>query len=525
MAQTHGNTAASKLINAPRSRSFSGPFGRLFRELPPWEPKGDSEVAHLDSIEKIAAQMGPQNPAANNKSIPAGYTYFGQFIDHDLTFDPRSSLQKHNDPESLEDFRSPAFDLDCIYGRGPDDQPYMYAQSGDPDFKKGMLRWDKSNVFGEPDLARIGPAFSVPTPLNLGQISDADKSLSYLHRAVIGDKRNDENTFVSQLQLTFIKFHNAVLDQLTDGGPNSFAEAQRLTRWHYQWVVIHDWLKRLCGAELVDAMLCSGDCPGKPKLCYYNPHEHPFMPVEFSVAAYRLGHSMVRGRYSINKLVGPNNNPRGLPTFDGAADTNPLGDFRGFRPLPRAWTVDWSFMLQFKNDPAQQPQLQFSSPLDKSLAQALIAMPTAIADPDEVPSNPPTPPTPPPNPIKRSLAYRNLLRSWRFCLPSGEAVARHMGIDISGNPASESAEFSAHGDTPQWRYILDEAAAAPQNGEKLGPVGSRIVAETFIGLLAADPSSYYRVHPNWTPDARIPVVGDGFQLRDIVNFAGARVEL
>lgn len=65
-----------------------------------------------------------------NQGINAGYTYLGQFIDHDLTFDPASSLQKQDDPDALVDFRTPRFDLDNIYGRGPDDQPYLYEEDG-----------------------------------------------------------------------------------------------------------------------------------------------------------------------------------------------------------------------------------------------------------------------------------------------------------------------------------------------------------------------------------------------------------
>lgn len=510
MAQTHGNTAGSKLISAPHSRSFSGPFGRMFRILPAWEPKGDTDEEKLKAIADIADEMKGGAPTDNNKTIPAGYTYFGQFVDHDLTFDPRSSLQKKNDPESLEDFRSPAFDLDCLYGRGPDDQPYMYAQDGDPEFPiKGMLRWDKANVFGEADLLRLGPKFTAPPPFDISptdqsKLSDEDKKRTYLHRAVIGDKRNDENTFVSQLQLIFVKFHNAVLEKLKrDGKATDFSEAQRLVRWHYQWVVIHDWLKLLCGEKFIDDILNGGGYPGKPALRYYKYEKHPFMPVEFSVAAYRLGHSMVRGAYKINGPV-----PR-LPTFAKPADNNLFGDFRGFRPLPPGWTIDWSFFFNFTKANPEPANMQFTSPLDKSLAGPLIDMPRAIADPDEVPVD-----SPARDALKSSLAYRNLLRSWRLGLPSGQSVAKMIGV------TKQTTRMDLTGDTPLWRYILDEAEVDGSK-EKLGRVGATIVAETFIGLLAADPSSYYRIDPDWQPDLGDTVAkGMEFKLRDIIKFAG-----
>lgn len=461
MPQSHGNKAATTPIHAPGSRSYQGPFGRLFRNLPAWEPAGVGEPAQLADIERLAQEMveGAFNPALDNETIPAGYTYFGQFVDHDITFDPRSSLQKASDPENLENFRTPAFDLDCIYGRGPDDQPYMYDGNGK--FLIGRNEQDADD-----DLVRNKKGI-----------------------AIIGDKRNDENIIVSQLQLTFLKFHNEVMGQT-----GNFDEAQRLVRWHYQWVVVHDWLKRLCGAKVVDNILYS-DCPGKPKLCHYKYHEYPFMPVEFSVAAYRLGHSMLRGRYRINQTV-PD-----LPLFDRAADGKPLDDFRGFRPLPGAWTIDWSFFLDFAGNKGSQAKPQFSRKIDKLLVRPVIEMPDQIASP--LP-NPPFPPS-----VARSLAFRNLVRAWRLGLPSGQSVARRIGATPLPGP-----------DLPLWRYILEEAMAQ-HKGDQLGDVGAMIVAETFIGLLAADPSSYYATFPKWEPT--LGKAGKNFKLKDIILIAKANI--
>src|SRR5713226_887835 len=117
----------------PASTLFEGRFGRMFRTLPP------AEFAEED-LKALAAAMIAEHEAIptpetkvddeENQGISAGYTYLGQFIDHDLTFDPASSLQKENDPDALVDFRTPRFDLDCVYGRGPDDQPYLYQDDG-----------------------------------------------------------------------------------------------------------------------------------------------------------------------------------------------------------------------------------------------------------------------------------------------------------------------------------------------------------------------------------------------------------
>lgn len=455
---SHGESAARTPIHAPVSRSYAGPFGRLFRNLPAWEPAGDSEAARIDAIAELAREMvETRDQGGDNEKIPAGYTYFGQFVDHDLTFDPRSSLQKAMDPERLENFRTPAFDLDCLYGRGFDDQPYLYDADG-------------RFLIGTNGL-------------------DEDLPRNEAGRALIGDKRNDENTFVSQLQLVFLKFHNFVFD---NRARSDFEEAHRIVRWHYQWVVVHDWLKLLCGKELVDELLTGSGVPGGPKLRYYDFENRAFMPVEFSVAAYRIGHSMVRGGYQINETVRN-------PTFSRAADNNPTGDFRGFRPLPQGWTIDWARFFAF-TDQFKVEKPQPSRRIDRFLVGPLIEMPDAIADPvAEAPQD-----------VNRSLAMRNLLRGWRLGLPSGQWVARRIGAKsrIDGP------------ELPLWRYILEEAFAQ-QSGERLGEVGARIVAETFVGLLAADPSSYYSMAPNWRPD--LPSLDGEFKLRDIVKLAGARI--
>src|SRR5262249_40927011 len=127
-----------------------------------------------------------------NFGIAAGYTYLGQFIDHDITFDPASSLQRQNDPEALIDYRTPRLDLDNIYGRGPADQPYILEEG------VILLRWG-------------GP------PTRNGKKSTARDLPRIKGTAIIGDKRNDENVIVSQLQGVFLQFHNVVAERLTKG--------------------------------------------------------------------------------------------------------------------------------------------------------------------------------------------------------------------------------------------------------------------------------------------------------------------
>lgn len=167
------------LSSAGRSASFEGRFGRMFRSSLPAQ-FGNGEAANVANLAKLGLAMSsgfdePKDGTDDEESgIPALYTYFGQFVDHDITFDPASSLQKQNDPDALVEFRTPAFDLDNVYGRGPDDQPYLYDGNG-----AFLLGSDLTGGnAGAKDLLRNG---AMPA------------------RALIGDPRNDENSIVSQL--------------------------------------------------------------------------------------------------------------------------------------------------------------------------------------------------------------------------------------------------------------------------------------------------------------------------------------
>lgn len=463
----HARHAADLSLTAPRSRFYGGPFGRLFRNLPPWEPEGTSEaecIAHIRRLAEELQETNGGNPAGDNDRIPAGYTYLGQFIDHDITFDPASSLQRQNDPDRLVNFRTPRFDLDSLYGRGPADQPYLYRR----DSESGRQRFFVAhNANGEPDLPRNSDASGAP--------AEADDHTRF-RTALIGDARNDENIIVAQLQLAFLRLHNHFID---DG--HTFEGAQRLTHWHYQWVVIHDFLKLLCDRRLVDRLLGDDDPPGEPNLHFYDPKHQAFMPVEFSAAAYRFGHSMIRGRYHLNDRLQELRGGEPLHIFGGAPADNLIGG----RVLPMGWSIQWGRFVQVEGSPA--PQL--SRRIDERLAGPLA----------ELPAFPET---------ERSLAFRNIVRGWRLELPAGQDVARRMGV-----PATRVADPTRR--DPLWVYILKEAARF-REGRRLGPVGERIVAEVFVGLLARDPLSYYSVDPLWQPAA-----GEDFDLAALLKLAGA----
>jgi Animal haem peroxidase len=497
----------ARVRGADISRSsilFDGPFGRIFRAVPPAD-FGSDDAASLEALKKLAdAMISPKDatdpkdgPDPEEGGIPAAYTYFGQFIDHDLTFDPASSLQRQDDPDALVDYRTPRFDLDNVYGRGPDDQPYLYA-----DGRSFILGQPLSGAAENPrakDLPRSQP--SPPNP----------------NRAIIGDPRNDENIIVSQMQGLWHRFHNKIAADHPDW---NFERIQREVRFHYQWLLLHDFLPAIVFEDVLRDVLPldeDGDViVDSRNLRFFHPRNELFMPLEFSAAAYRFGHSMIRPGYRLSETIGP------LPLF--ALDPDP--DLRGFRAFPSNWAMDWNLFMDLEpRDPDNTTRTQLAYKMDTSLVNPLSVLPASVAINPSI------------------LALRNLERGWRMRLPSGQNVARAMGIrpladrDIligkfTGNPADivgpiDKIDDAFAGNCPLWTYVLAETVKTlvvlnTTKGDKhietrkLGPVGGRIVAETFAGLLLGDSSSYIALDPLWRPN--LGVKGK-FGLRELIATA------
>jgi hypothetical protein len=453
-----------------------------------------------------------------NLGIPAGYTYLGQFIDHDITFDPASSLQKQNDPEALVDFRTPRLDLDNVYGRGPADQPYMFEADG-VHFRLGTALTRNGRATPASDLPRIN------------------------RRAIIGDKRNDENVIVSQLQGVFLQFHNTVANRLKNGSP-SFEDVQRLVRWHYQWVVLHDFLPKIVGEQTLHLVLPhlknnTSIYKDKPELRFFHWKNDPFMPIEFAAAAYRFGHSMVRPIYRLNQELGKDatqdQKDRGVDGRQfifGALRDQSLNGFRDFPPI---WAIDWRLFFEFDrklDDPGNlgPGRVQPAYKIDSSLVNPLAFLPEfSEGEKDGFKMDKDGHPVTKPNEIAK-LALRNLLRGKTMGLPSGQTVARYMDLEpipdkelkvgkanVDGLKANRSIVDLAPGfadNAPLWFYVLAEAqhewtkAAGAKKGDdqaknsihvKLGPLGGRIVAEVLIGLILGDRFSFLSQWPSWNP--------------------------
>src|SRR6195256_2169938 len=230
MASRHSVTPRG--LNATRSSLSQGRFGRMFRNLAPAQfgATEQDNIANLSALaDGMTATFDPPSdtPDPEESGIPALYTYFGQFIDHDLTFDPVSVLTKAQDPDGLVDFRTPALDLDNVYGRGPGDQPYMYD----------------------------GLKFSLGLPLKGKGQPDSTDLPRFNGRALIGDPRNDENSIVSQLQGLFLRFHNRFVD---DNPGLTFQDIQKLVRFHYQYVVLNDFLPRIVHSSVLNHLKSGG---------------------------------------------------------------------------------------------------------------------------------------------------------------------------------------------------------------------------------------------------------------------------
>src|SRR5918997_146977 len=328
----HGARLRGLLLPAKR-RALEGRFGLMFKNLPAFEPPDDL-------LEGLAAGMeepgDAPSSATDNPGIPSGFVLFGQFVDHDLTIDDTPISERREDPLAEKNFRSPQLDLDSLYGVSPKKSPELYDPS-------------------DPAKLRIGGAGDPATPPDLARRGDG--------KAIIGDPRNDENLVLCQLHLAFIKFHNALVDHARAQGVRGidevFAEARRLCRWHYQWVVVHDFLYRVVGQKTLDAILPErADGSVGVNLAFYEPKnpEKPMMPLEFAAAAYRFGHSMLRAGYVINEEGG------GAALFGQQPTARNLN---GSRRLPYPLVIAWRHFFDVPGVPG--PPANAARRLDSDL--------------------------------------------------------------------------------------------------------------------------------------------------------------
>lgn len=480
-------------LDVPRgSNPPAGRFGRMFPTVESRPPTG-LPMAEEFGLPGGLMDGGNTTDAQDSPTLDAGFTFFGQFIDHNITFDPTGDLGRQVDPDATQNFRPPMLDLDHLYGSGPFASPLLYD---------GKVQHNLKLAVGD-------------NGVDLARTEDGT--------ARIGDPRNDENLLLNQLHLAFIKFHNKVIDgllasELTDVfgktfGPapaplpdqppanatldqllsvrsyydDVFAAAQQIVRWHYQWIIVHEYLPLVCGQETVDRILQHG-------LQFFRPAGDPFIPVEFAVAAFRFMHPTIRSDYTIN-------DKHTLPLFpldfEQPPPTTPdqRADLRGGAVAPE-FAVDFRHL--FAVDGGTIPQR--AKRIEAKLNVRLLDLPPITDVPIELGRQ------------LRSLVVRNLLRSEVQQLPSGQDISRKIGVA----PLSDG-ELGTTGPIYLWYYILKEAEVR-HHGGRLGAVGGTIVGEVLLGLLDADPISYRSTYPIWTPTL---ADSEGrFGIADLLRFAG-----
>jgi len=490
----------------PSSRFYErGKFGRIFPTLPPCQRGTSRDICDL---KKIAQNV--INSTESNPDIPAGYTYLGQFIGHDLSFDPTSFNERIIDPESLWNYRTPALDLDSIYGGGPSISPYLYDQDPSKGHGKIYFLLEKRKLID-------------------GDLFDDVPRMSTVQRtAIIADPRNDDNIIISRIHSAVMCFHNKMVDNVikrsksssTQNSPDEiFRAARQLVQWHYQWIVLYDYLPRIIDLsehkdtpiKLTNAQntfektFCARAqvkwmAEDKNKRKYYTWNHQPFIPLEFSLAAFRFGHSQVQKSYRFNPYIDCKNE---LFLF-------PIEYFISKEHFAR---VHYRFFFPDVGEIGLE-----SNKIDPLIVDVMANLPVGVP--------------------KINLPFRNLVRGMQRNIPSGQDIAKAMGlkpliiddksllddttkgVHIEAQPKKFRPKFPEHlkANTPLWYYILYEAKKK-NDGLRLGPVCSRIVAEVIIGLIQGDKTSFLNQDPNWVPTGKDDKPKPSFSMVDLLKIA------
>ena len=538
------SVVADRSLEGQRLAEVSTPFNYLFDDLAAQFPArhlpGDSAAVTAalkrlgEALAEPAPPPGQQLQPTGNSTIPPVYTYWGQFIDHDITantdrqntvtditVEDLKPLQPEVVVRDLRNLRRPALDLDSVYGDGPtfEGGPETAAADMYDGIRLRLSEVAEGDGIRGDHIPTLGDNLR-DLPRDSGAQLPEDKTV-----ALIGDGRNDENLIVAQLHVAFLRFHNAVVDwaQHQPGYPQDdrelFERVRDLVRWHYQWLVVHDYLKTVTLPGVVDKVLLGGNKVFQPR------YGEVYMPLEFSVATYRFGHSMVRLAYDYNRNFGRPGKVIGSASFrlifafTGSARPEPFNG-GGTLTLPFNWVIEWNRFVD-KGDSLPD---HFARRIDTQLAPPLFDMINQISEENEgLPEAV--------KDILKRLAVRNLLRGYQLALPTGQAVADALGVvplteeELRRNNSDAVNTALADGGflqtTPLWFYVLKEAEARA-NGNSLGEVGSRIVVETLIGQLRADPGSYLNQDGGWSPEQGVPL-DDGepiVTIKDLFRFGG-----
>ncbi|NKL37009.1 heme peroxidase [Rhizobium leguminosarum bv. viciae] len=553
--QSHGGAEKERAVPGPSVRAGRPATGDVAVDeeadfgyfVPPLDapenylPNTAETLGELDELGDmmidVVATPTSEDPTEDS-TLPPVFTYWGQFLDHELTARTDregaiSSMVNAHPPvasstveSQFRNARSPRFDLDSVYGgsavgEGIDaDVVKVISGLRHPTLKDKMRVGTAvdpgplpDNLDEHRDLPRYGQVQSSVrgAALRLAQAAMTPEAFqkfsdSLPQRAIIGDNRNDENLVVAQFHLSFLRFHNKAVDYLAShdtGWIADFSSAQALTRLHYQWLIVEGYLKGVCDPVVVDRVV-------KDRASHFFKFRAEFdarrqntrlgnaLPLEFSTAAYRFGHSMVRAFYDYNKNFG-----RPGTGFLPRATLQLLFEFTGGggrldddKKLPKNWIIDWTrFTGADPHDAGDGEPARLARRIDTELAPPLHTLFKEGEDQTNQQLKA----------LFKNLARRNLRRGYNLRLPTGQALHKHLNQigAVQSSPIQDvSALFAAkpdlknflagtasrfHERTPLWFYILAEAEAA--GGNRLGEVGSCLVASTFVGVLLADPDS------------------------------------
>jgi hypothetical protein len=428
--------------------------------------------------------------------IPAGYTYLGQFVDHDISLDsavldmipPWGTILSSN----ISNKRTPFLNLETIYGFecscNKDEPPraQLLQENSKTLLKLGDTQPTQlvNEVFFGKDLPRIpnGPT------------------------AQIVDSRNDENLAVAQTQVAFMRFHNAVVKFLKSGDTNeTFEEARKIVIQHYQWILLKDYLPRVIKESVLNDVLIEGN------QFYFPKKETPFMPLEFSVAAFRFGHSMIRNSYNWNRFFNDLQLPSGA-TLKELSELTGRGGLGKKNHLPSEWAINWNWFYESLDPPRGMSNL--AEAITTKISSGLGLLPNDLGTFPTIFNR------------NTSLPAKDLYRSRALSLPNGQEVAKRIfGTDERilkpeqiANLLPANLKYTFSKETPLWFYILAEAEIE-EHGQTLGEVGSRIVAETFVKLIRLSSPSILKEEEKFEPNpAFLSPLEKNFGMAQLLKF-------
>jgi len=394
-----------------------------------------------NELNELAKFMAKPNPS--NSKTPAGYTYLSQFVDHDISFDSFARIFPWEtiDLSSLQNKRDPFFNLETLYGKDAQNTS-EFLEMNTPFLKLGKTKTD--------------PASTVLQNQEIEQDLPRDSN----GLATILDERNDENLLIAQTHVAFVKFHNEIAKISEGSADEKYKKARELTIRHYQYIILKDLLPKIIKESVLNDVLQNGNKFYKPD------NNNIFIPLEFAVAVFRMGHSMVRNSYNLNTKQ--NVNLSDLQAFTGHGRF--IKNLSGRKALLSDWLINWNLFFNLTGWETPPAKFNFALKISPEIASGLGDFRGKGSFHRE-----------------SSIPALDLYRGRLFNLPTGQMLAETIGE--SSLRSSDIAKYLPNDlknifsvNTPLWFYILAEAQQN-EDGETLGDVGSRIVAEVFVELM------------------------------------------